>query len=455
MTLNEVRSLIHEGKSISEIEKIINVSRYHIEQHIKQHKIPYQKQSTTVSVLCPDLPHLRQLIEVEGKRYQDCAEIFGVSHYKIWRWCEANNIKTTHQPHIKKEAPPIDTLKSEYESGLTFLDLGKKYNVSNVTVRKWFKEHNIPIRTHSETQKIGRVKLVERTGQTYFPPVDGFQPKWTSAGETEVKTFLNNLGFDFKKRRLNNGKMEVDLLDENLKIGVEFCGLQYHHEGPPNFRTRTYHYEKWKNCQDQGIRLFTIFDHEWEKRKPQIQNFLKSSLGKFERRFYAKDLEVRTCEDTSFLTNYHIQGAPNVQEMFGLYTKEEELMGVVAFGRHPRISTMTVLNRLCFKPEVQIVGGASKLIQNALTRMNTPEIITWSDNRWSTGGVYQNCGFTKEKDLGPDYFYVKNGDKVKSKQSMKKGLIGCPPDITEREFLFNQGWYRVWDCGKIRWRLIK
>lgn len=68
-------------------------------------------------------------------------------------------------------------------------------------------------------------------------------------------------------------------------------------------------------------------------------------------------------------------------------------------------------------------------------------------------------GFTKAEELDPDYFYWKsNGNLVRAKQNMKKSDlipqmdIPCQ-DMNEREMAEHLGWYRVYDCGKIRWEL--
>src|SRR5208283_3661887 len=97
-----------------------------------------------------------------------------------------------------------------------------------------------------------------------------------------------------------------------------------------------------------------------------------------------------------------------------------------------------VLSRLCFKTGVQVIGGASKLIKHSISDEGYQKVITWSDNRWSNGKVYPQCGFVLDKELGPDYCYIKNGI-MKPKQSMKKKSIKCPPNMTEKEYCESLG----------------
>jgi hypothetical protein len=107
---------------------------------------------------------------------------------------------------------------------------------------------------------------------------------------------------------------------------------------------------------------------------------------------------------------------------------------------------------MCFKPNIQVVGGASKLL--ASLRGDQP-IISWSDNRWSQGNVYKEMGFTLGQELPQDYSYVdlKKPYRRISKQSQKKSNTNCPTSLTERQWCAERGLARIWDCGKKRWIL--
>ena len=135
---------------------------------------------------------------------------------------------------------------------------------------------------------------------------------------------------------------------------------------------------------------------------------------------------------------------------------EGNIVAAMSFGRHPRNKKTIVLDRLCFKSNVTIVGGASKLFKACKMwgyDNDYREVITWSDNRWSEGKIYKTLGFVLQVDLGPDYSYVKFKSPIKriSKQSQKKSNTGCPKETTEKEYALKNGLARIWDCGKKRW----
>jgi hypothetical protein len=80
------------------------------------------------------------------------------------------------------------------------------------------------------------------------------------------------------------------------------------------------------------------------------------------------------------------------------------------------------------------------------------KLVTWSDNCYSPNPtLYSNSGFQEVGALNPDYFYTNKKGEPKAKQSAQKKNVGCPPEITEAVFLKSQGYYKIWDCGKIKW----
>lgn len=281
-----------------------------------------------------------------------------------------------------------------------------------------------------------------------------------SKEETELNDFVKSLGLEtikYKFKERITRPQEIDVYSKETGIGIEYCGL-YHH-GERAGKGRNYHKNKLDMAIKEDVQLLTVFSNEWLDRKEQVKGFIRSKLGKnettvFARKTELKELDVETARN--FLDSYHIQGSTRIQTSFGLFFNEE-LVAVVSGAEHHRVNGQFTLNRLCFKHNVSVVGGASRL-NKALCcwakNKGYNKIVTWSDNRWSIGAVYAAMGYTKEEELGPDYFY-NSGGVVKSKQScQKKHLLerGATGN-TEKEMALSLGYDRVWDCGKIRWVL--
>jgi uncharacterized protein YfiM (DUF2279 family) len=106
---------------------------------------------------------------------------------------------------------------------------------------------------------------------------------------------------------------------------------------------------------------------------------------------------------------------------------------------------------MAFKTGTTVVGGAGKLFSSLVDWAGTKytAIHSWSDNRWSEGGVYKSLGFTfdsqrlkgrglKDGSIWPDFYYAMGG-KLYSRESIKNKGPG--------ELNLN----KVYDCGKKRW----
>lgn len=203
-----------------------------------------------------------------------------------------------------------------------------------------------------------------------------------------------------------------------------------------------------------------LFSDEWIKRQAQVAGFVRARAGLFDRRVGARSCDLREVpreEAARFLDSFHIQGSNNLGIVcFGLYA-DGEPVGLLSMGRHSRqiAENRIVLDRLCFKSGVQVVGGVSKLVAAAVEWARCreyDEIVTFSDSRWTGGEVYGRNGFSVERLLRPDYCYAKDGARF-SKQSQKKDVSKCPDGMTEFEWASARGLARIYDAGKRRWVL--
>lgn len=278
-----------------------------------------------------------------------------------------------------------------------------------------------------------------------------YHEEFTSSAELELLNYCNSFGLDFSKNRNVLKTKELDLYSDKLKIAIEYCGLYWHSE---LYKSNQYHYEKYKLCKDKNIQLITIFEDEWIYKSNIVKNILRSQLNVNNKIIYARNCTFVKCtiNDSWFLNTFHLQENNNNSKYYYGLTYNNELVAMMSFGLHHRNSNTLVLNRLCFKPDIKIIGGTSKLFKNSIKELQS-DIITWSDNRWYTGNVYEQIGFIKDDELKYDYSYVdlKNRNRI-SKQSMRKSNYNIPNNITEHEYCKSIGLYRIYDCGKIRWK---
>jgi len=275
-----------------------------------------------------------------------------------------------------------------------------------------------------------------------------------SKGEYEVRQSLIDFGIPGSEIEIGNRKVlsgrELDIYIPSHHFAIEYCGEFWHSEkGRPD---KLHLFHKWKECQQQGIQLVCIFETEWLNRKYQILNLLKSKLSP------SQKIPARKCEFVklmpyvakNFINRNHIQGIKIVgQYVYGLIYNGE-IVAVMTFRLHHRNSKDIVLNRFCCVDRISVVGGASKLLKNAMKENNWTEVLSWSDNRWSNGNLYRKLGFELKLNLKPDYFYW-DGSKILSKQSCTKKALHARKDQTEAERAEELGLFKIWDCGKKAW----
>jgi hypothetical protein len=277
--------------------------------------------------------------------------------------------------------------------------------------------------------------------------------QWCSSGETEVKEFVQSLGYNCSSKFIYNNKFkrQLDIFIPELNIAIEYNGLYWHSEANSKIYNR-YHLDKTEMCESKNIRLIQIFEHEWNNRKEQVKSFLRSALKKNEIRVHARKTSLRMVDKETakrFLELYHIQGAPHVIGMgLGLFY-EEELLSLITIGKHHRNNKEVVLTRFVTKTNVTVVGGLSKLTKEALNLF--PEIVTWVDRRWSTGNSWIKYGWEQVHVLPPDYFYFNNKTgEVVPKQNRQKKKLNTPNYLTEHQHALIDNLYRIYDCGKIK-----
>ena len=348
---------------------------------------------------------------------------------------------------------------------------GAEYAAGSIEVQRRIKHTNLErygattcLNSSEVRQKIYNTN-VEKTGvKTPFenPRVQRRVRESTAANGSDrrseqehvIEAWLNSIGI-----KTTHGCIDgyiYDIVIETSKTVIEYNGLYWHTEVMG--RGRNHHYNKMMHANKNGYNCINVFEHEWEDSNAQVKSFLRSALGANTRRLHMRKLvarEISKQEALLFVDTYHIQrGSKRVSLAIGIFDKDE-LVAVGTFGAHHRKTEEVVLNRWCAKEDVTIAGALSKVMKMALLHFKKP-ILSWCDLRWSQGKGYEAAGWVKDEVLPPDYFYYgytgSNKGRVVSKQSRQKSLVSTPEGMTESEHAALDGFTKVWDCGKIRYK---
>ena len=285
-----------------------------------------------------------------------------------------------------------------------------------------------------------------------------------SKGEDEVFAFIEELigkGNVIQRDRKTLEGEELDIFIPSLNLAIEYNGLYWHSEIS---KDKDYHLNKTIKCEERGIRLFHIFEDEWQMKQEIVKSMLSSLIVHNNKKIYARKCEIRSIsskESKEFLNANHLQGECNSQIRYGLYY-DNELMSLMTFGKSRHFvgngKSEWELLRFCTKCGYTVTGGASKLFNHFVENHEVNEIISYADRRWSNGNVYDILGFTQYNQSKPNYYYIIGKKRVYRFTMRKQVLIskfGCPPEMTEKEFCYSKGWYRIYDCGCLCYKWIR
>lgn len=273
-----------------------------------------------------------------------------------------------------------------------------------------------------------------------------------SAFEVEVAEWLDSIGLNYEQgnRTLISPK-EVDFYLPSHNLAIECCGLYWHSEESAR-RNRTYHNEKYQSCTAQNVRLLTIFQDEWNEKPELVKQVIMNALliGK---KLFARKCEVREIDVTAareFVNSNHIQGYTGAKIRLGLY-HDDVLVSVMTFGK-PRFNSKYEWELVRYCSSARVTGGASKLFSYFNTTYSPISIVSYSDNRWFTGKMYGQLGFTTKKStIG--YVYTDYKKRYDRMQFQKHKLIkeGFDSSLSEWEIMKSRGFDRIWDCGQTTW----
>lgn len=369
---------------------------------------------------------------VDNPMYSPDVVARNVQHRKQSDWYE----DVTLSDHYVKLSDKDWIANQHHEENKSAVAIASTLNVSPTTVLNWLHHHNIEIKHHfMSTAHVEIVEFLESEG---------------------VKTIVSN------SRKLIQPH-EIDIYLPEYNIGIEYNGLFWHSEdGSPTSIDRNYHLNKTELCANRGIRLIHIFENEWINNTDVVKSRLKHIIVGSGRRVYARKTNLVMLNPTtirSHMDDWHIQGTKTGSYNIGLES-DGELVAIMTLGK-PRYSTVYQyeLLRYCTKPDISVVGGASKLFKQFIRDVNPENVVSYADRRWSNGNVYERLGFTHLHNSKPNYFYVElkyKDIKLHSRVSFQKHKLAdklehFDSDLSESQNMFNNGYRRIWDCGNQVW----
>ena len=290
------------------------------------------------------------------------------------------------------------------------------------------------------------------------------QTNWTGKTWIEefVKNILNSHNINWKKDRtilshLNH--QEIDMYCYNYNIGIEVNGCYWHSS---NKKESTFHQRKYEECAKKGIKLITIWEDQIRTIPDIVESVILSKFGIYKERIGARKCTIEPITGTicnQFLNQNHIQGQTRASVHYGLFYKGD-LIGVMCFGKTNKLSgsgndKAWDLRRFCTKINTQVIGAAQKMLSRFIKDVDPDKIISFSSCDISDGDVYSKLGFTKDPNITSSYWYIHKTKWIRYHRSSfqlsalkRKGLYD---GRTEQEIMRDLPYWKIYDCGHIKW----
>jgi len=286
-----------------------------------------------------------------------------------------------------------------------------------------------------------------------------------STPQREIADYIRSLGFDIETdTRKVIAPLELDIYIPEKKFAIEFNGLYWHSSAAPNHK-RGRHVVKAKRCQDAGVKLFAIFEDEWDCKQDLIKSMIAHKLGVANginvgaRKTTVVSLSAKECKE--FHDKFHLDGGLSYKG-YGL-EYDGKIIAAISLRKFTRApyQGFTEVARFACDTNYIIPGAMSKLL-----KVVKGGIVSYSNNRVGSGNVYSTLNFVEDTvSTAASYWYTDFNTRVwrtrcqrvntpeilklfPSEEEQAKGGV-----FSYKLFGDDRQLYRVEDYGSKRWIL--
>lgn len=258
-------------------------------------------------------------------------------------------------------------------------------------------------------------------------------------------------------------KKELDIFIPKYNLAIEYHGIVYHHSSKPTSnpffsktsKAKDYHFNKWKLCKDNGIRLISIYDFKWAiKEKQEIYKSLISHALQLDTRVYARKCLITLItqkEAITFIKENHLEGYSipyKNSSFYGMYLDSKLVMcsSIGEIYNQKSKCFILKLQRICTLRGYTVVGGISKFSKFLLKTHG--EFIYQTTN--DTGSVINGESLSSSSryywvDPKTLTFYHRNKTQ---KQNLEKNFKhSILKEDTETTYMERLGYLKIYDSG--------
>ena len=279
-----------------------------------------------------------------------------------------------------------------------------------------------------------------------------------STYELRLRELLDKYNIDYKFSIRNIISKELDIYIPSHNIAIEFNGVYWHSD---KNKENNYHINKYKECQEKGIQLITIWEDQYVNHPEICESIILSKLGIYSEKIHGRKCTIEKVDSKTandFYINNHLQSKCNASVHYAL-KYNGKIVAMMSFGKRSlgnNFNNEWELIRYCSKTHINIIGGASRLFNRFIKEYSPKCVVSWSSNDISNGNMYKKLGFEFEK-MSSSYWYISSSIKRYHRSNfsksnlIKKGLIKEDDERSEREITKELGFIRIFDTGQTKW----
>ena len=236
--------------------------------------------------------------------------------------------------------------------------------------------------------------------------------------EKELAKYLPN----FHKNRKIISPYEIDFYNDKFKLGVEFNGTYWHSSYHKDY---CYHQEKSLIALMKGIKIYHIFEYEWNDRgKIFIMNDLQKIVHQLPKIYDCeiKEISNKVAEEFLYYNSYEHE---NYEVAYGLF--KDDLKAVITLKGK-------VITNYVEKLGIELPNGLKSFMQK--------DMIYYSNLAKPFDYGLKSLGKTD-----PETIWFKSSEKL-SKEKKEYLLAGC--NESEDTYLKKLGYKQLYDCGRLK-----
>lgn len=267
--------------------------------------------------------------------------------------------------------------------------------------------------------------------------------------QSRVEQFLkdNNISYIRNCRKIISPQ-EIDIYIPEFKVGIEVNDIETHNSTINTFggepKSKDYHYNKSKICEEKGIRLIHIWSYEWlnNRQRPILESIIMGACNE-SINIYARKCSIvvkKSSEMREFFDRNNIQGFRGGKFAICLEYEGEivmaYMMGYPFFGKG---KYQWEVIRGATKLGYRVLGGASRIWKYFIQNYSPESIVYYIDYNYFNGNSLPFLGLNYITTQASFKNWWVKERKIKNRQPSKHSEI---KELVERGLV-----WEVWNAG--------